>query len=82
MKLYKDVLIGLLMNEAVEIRFPDVELDINQLVEMKCYQTLKKIQAVIEDESLEDEACFMKIEEIICAFEAIGSSGGVRHDFG
>ena len=26
--------------------------------------------------------CFQKIEEIIRAFEEIGSGGGIRHDFG
>lgn len=51
-------------------------------LEGKCYQTLKKIKAVIEDDSLEDAECFMKIEEIVSAFEEIGSDGGLRHDFG
>ena len=37
---------------------------------------------VIEDDSLEDDECFMKIEEIVCAFENLGSGGGNRHDFG
>ena len=37
----------------------------HELAEMRCYQALKKIKAVIEDDSLEDDGCFMKIEEIV-----------------
>ena len=39
-------------------------------------------QAVIQDDSLADSECFMKIEEIIAVFEILGSGGGLRHDFG
>ena len=45
-------------------------------------QGTAKIKAIIEDDSLEDKECFRKIEEIVCAFEEIGSNGGSRHDFG
>ena len=54
---------------------------IAQTVELECYNCLKKIKAIIEDDSLDDPECFMKIEKIICAFEDIGSTGGFRHDF-
>ena len=40
-----------------------------------------KIKAVIEDDSLTDETCFAKIEEIVCILESVGSGGGSRHDF-
>lgn len=49
--------------------------------EMRCYEALRKIKAVLEDESLTDAACFQKIEEMINIFEEIGSDGGSRHDF-
>lgn len=41
-----------------------------------------KLRLILEDESLTDEVCFQKIEEIINIFEEIGSDGGSRHDFG
>lgn len=56
--------------------------DITQIIEMECYKTLQKIKTVLEDDSLEDSACFMKIEEIVCAFEEMGVNCGDRHDFG
>ena len=46
------------------------------------HKTLTISKAVIHDDSLTDNECFMKIEEIICVFEALGSNGGTRHDFG
>ena len=66
MDLYKDILAHLLPNP-------------NEIVEMKCFQALCKIKAILEDESLEDVDCFFKIEEIICALESLGSNGGLRH---
>ena len=48
---------------------------------MKSYEILKKIQEIIRNTDLDDEDCFMKIEEIICLFEENGCSCGTRHDF-
>lgn len=82
MELYADILKHLLMNEKIEVRFPDLKTDSAELVESVCYQTLRKIKEIIEDDRLDDEICYLKIEQIICALEEIGSSGGYRHDFG
>lgn len=51
-------------------------------VEGKCCQTLNEIRAVLNDDSLDDRECFMKIERIVEIYEQIGSDGGIRHDFG
>ena len=53
-----------------------------KIVEQESYKALQKIKAVLEDDSLDDPECFMKIERIIRIFEEIGSDGGNRHDFG
>lgn len=82
MELYQEILRHCLAERAMEITFPNVSAQLEQIVQLECYQTLKKIKAVIEDDSLEDRECFMKIEEIVCAFEEMGSGGGFRHDFG
>lgn len=66
----------------MQVIFPDMEVDPAQIVEGRCYLALQKIKAIIEDDSLEDEECFAKIEEIVCVFEEMGSNGGGRHDFG
>ncbi|MBE6580882.1 MAG: hypothetical protein E7650_04595 [Ruminococcaceae bacterium] len=81
MELYKEILCHLIQHETVEIRFPDLTPS-HEAVEAICYRTLKKIKEILQDNTLEDRECFEKIEEIICAFEEIGSSGGERHDFG
>ena len=82
MELYKEILVQALSQQRAEIIFPDLRINATQIIELECYKTLKKIKAVIEDDSLEDESCFRKIEEIVCVFEEMGSSSGERHDFG
>lgn len=80
MELYKELLIRALQDGNLTVSFPDFNL--NELLESRCYQALCQIKAVIEDTSFEDDACFQRIEEIICTFESLGSTGGFRHDFG
>ena len=82
MELYKEILAQILSQQNTEILFPDLHMDATQIVELASYKALQKIKAVIEDDSLEDESCFKKIEEIVRIFEELGSSGGNRHDFG
>lgn len=82
MELYKELLVQLLKEEQVQVSFVNEPINLHELLESRCYQTLCKIKSVIEDDTLDDLTCFMKIEEIICVFEDMGSSGGFRHDFG
>ena len=82
MELYKEILAQILSQQNAQIIFPDLHLDAAKIVELECYKALQKIKGIIEDDCLEDEECFKKIEEIVCVFEEMGSSGGGRHDFG
>lgn len=82
MELYQELLADLIKQGEIQIAFPNQDCDINALLESECYQTLQKIKAIISDDNLDDESCFIKIEKIICEFEAIGSNGGNRHDWG
>ena len=82
MDLYKEILAKILENEEVHIVFPNLKVDAADIVEMKCYQALQKIKAIIEDDNLTDSECFMKIEAIVGLLEELGSDGGPRHDFG
>ena len=82
MELYKKILAKMLANEETHIIFPNLTIDAAEVVELECYNALQKIKAIIEDDSLCDEECFMKIEELVRLFEALGSDGGCRHDFG
>ena len=76
MELYEEILMHWLKTSD------DRSANLTEIVNLISYQTLQKIKAVIEDDSLDDPECFAKIEKIICAFENIGSGGGFRHDFG
>ena len=82
MELYIEILSHYLSQEHAQIIFPDLHLSAKEIVELKCYQALHKIKDILHDDTLDDDACFIKIEEIICNFEELGSNGGNRHDFG
>ena len=45
-------------------------------------RALWKIREILADDSLDDPACFQKIEAIISVLEELGISSGSRHDFG
>ncbi|MBR6728141.1 MAG: hypothetical protein IKM08_08090 [Clostridia bacterium] len=82
MQLYKEILCELLSKETVTVSFSGLKASANELVEMTCYQALKRIRSILADSSLSDSECFVKIEEIVCLLEELGSDGGSRHDFG
>ena len=80
MELYQELLIQLLSREHIQVTFTNLRISANDLIEATAYQALCKIKRILEDESLEDHDCFLKIEEIVHLFENLGSSGGSRHD--
>ena len=83
MELYQEILCHVLANEKIQVSFPElVNKDVTTIVELECYKALRKIKAILENDALADSECFQQIEEIVCAFEALGSNGGSRHDFG
>ena len=81
MELYKELLIAILKDEHLQITFPELMVDLNMLLASRCYLTLCQIRGILADDTLDDPECFAKIEEIVSAFEALGSCGGSRHDF-
>ncbi len=82
MELCKQILTEAFRSGIVEVRFPDLECDLSKIVESTCYQALKEIKEILNDDTLTDEDCFNKIEEIVCVLEDYGMDGGSRHDFG
>lgn len=82
MELCKEILIKLLENQNVQITFPAFEKEISKAIEKECYKMLNEIRDIVRDNSLNDEDCFLKIEEIVCLFEKNKIDSGIRHDFG
>ena len=83
MEPYQEILCHVFANEKIQVSFPElINTDVTTIVELECYKALGKIKAILEDDALADSECFQQIEEIVCAFEALGSGGGSRHDFG
>ncbi|MBQ8733368.1 MAG: hypothetical protein IJY76_02590 [Anaerotignum sp.] len=82
MELYRDMLCKILETEEFEIMLPKWNMKVEEMMEMKCYQALQAIKRILEEDELEDEECFDRIEKIISVFETLGSGIYDRHDFG
>ena len=82
LELYKEILAKALADQEMQITFPNPQINPTEIVALESYRVLQKIKAVLADDSLSENECFLKIEEIICLFESLGSGGGNRHDFG
>lgn len=81
MELWKEMVLHELREQAIKLVLPNIRLDAERLVEMKSYKALEDIRRILDDETLDDPSCFMKIERIVKVYEAMGSDGGCRHDF-
>ena len=78
MDLYEQILCETIAREVI----PSLHINSKELVEMKCYQTILRIREILSEETLDDQACFWRIEEIVSALDDLGIGGGGRHDFG
>lgn len=81
MELYQEILMHTLREQQIEVTFPNLKLDAKEIVDSVCYRALGMIKEVLADDTLDDAACFERIERIVCIMEHIGSHGGNRHDF-
>ena len=82
MDLYKEILAHALVEAGITVSIPSLELNAAQIGEGECYKALQQIKAILGDGALDDAECFQKIEQIVCVFEGLGSTGDGRHDFG
>ncbi len=82
MELWQDILLNALASGNIHTAFAANTVSPADIVEQRCYQVLQRIKDILDDDRLDDPECFQRIEEIVLAFEEIGSSGGIRHDFG
>lgn len=76
MDFYMSILEKVLLANGIQTR----EL-LRELAEQRCCRALKEIRAVLDDDTLDDPACFRRIEHIVEVYEALGPGGGSRHDF-
>lgn len=82
MELSTEILAHYLAQEKARIYFPDLQMNATEIVQLQCYQALQQIQKILQDETLEDDACLTRIDQIIQVLEEIGGDCGCRHDFG
>lgn len=82
MELYTEILSKVLEAREIHVIFPDFPINPAEIVEGESYRALQSIKAILEDDRLDDPACFQKIEAIISVFENLHSPVSFRHDFG
>ncbi len=80
MELWKEIIKKAIQNGEWENYAAD-EAHIAEVLQSECYIALAHIRDIVRDDTLQDEECFMRIEEIVCTLERLGSNGGSRHDF-
>ena len=54
---------------------------LGELMNNAACRALEEIRRVLDDDRLDDQECFARIEEIVKIYEKIGSNAGTRHDF-
>ena len=52
-----------------------------ELMDSAACRALEDIRTVLDDDRLDDQTCFWRIEKIVKIYEQIGSNAGSRHDF-
>ena len=77
MELYERILCEAIAKDVI----PGLQLDYAELLELKCYQAIRKIYEVVSDDRTDDPECFDRIEQIVSALDDLGIGGGGRHDF-
>ena len=82
MELYEEVLSQILAEHLLTYVKDLKWLHLQNTVEERRYEALVKIRDAVRDDTLDDEQCLVKIDEILCALEEIGIRTGTRHDFG
>lgn len=78
MEPYQEILVEYFADLVLQNR----PIDAQKIVEGQCFRAICKIRDILSDSTLEDDTCFLKIEEIVCTLEDIGLDAGGRHDFG
>ncbi len=61
--LYKEILLKVLEKEDIEVTFENIEINPIKIVELASYNALQKIKTIIEDNSLDDRECFLKLKK-------------------
>ena len=80
MELWKELLISGLQNESHKLDCINDNV-LKQIVESECYKVLLLIKQTVDDETLSDNDCFIKIEQILRLLEQ-NKIFCDRHDFG
>ncbi len=80
MELWREILISGLQNEGYKLDFMN-DKALKEIIDSESYKVLEQIKQIMDDDSLIDKDCFLKIEAILCVLEQ-NNIFCSRHDFG
>ena len=65
MELFQEILCHALANEKAQVSFPGLSnTDAAKIVELECYKALRKIKAILEDDSLKTANAFIGLKKL------------------
>ena len=79
MDFYEKMIFYIAKKAVEECDYEAMGVLLNQFAQQECHNILQRIQDIIRDDSLNDEKCYTKIEEIVRLFEDHGIDTGNRH---
>ncbi len=74
MTLYEELLWGCLRDLPVQVTFPNLTVNPNDLVEMKSFLAIERIRDIVENDCITEQDRSMQIRYIIYTLEAEGVS--------
>ena len=79
-----NILAKILLDIGAEIVIGGTDSDevIKYMAETECCEALRKIREILDDDSVDDETCFGRIDRIVTLYEELGPGAGCCHDFG
>ena len=80
MELWREILISGLQNEGYKLDCIN-DKALKEIIDSESYKVLEQIKQIMDDDSLIDKDCFLKIEAILCVLEQNNIFCN-RHDFG
>ena len=81
MKFELRTLAKILLDSGAKVHISCGEEALERVMKERCWQALREIRDVLDDEELDDPICFRRIERIVEIYEAMGLGGGSPIDF-
>lgn len=73
MDLLQEIIEKIKKDDAENLILPNSQISIKPILAFRCYVALKSIKAVLDNDSLNEDDCWLNIKHIVDIFEELGS---------